>query len=394
MRYAHALLRGVLAVLVGGAVSSVAALPGSVLSGPLAAAPPVDEIRALLRERLIEAPEEGLLQSLDDDLPGGLTRLDAYARHFPPGVSRAPLEGGEAWTGIGAELSFDEDGGTVRLTPFQGGPAAWAGVPDRVRLLQIDGQDIAGLDREALVTRLRGASGSHVRLLIATDEGQHLAVTIEREAFRPLQVELLGPEGGPVLRVRDFVAGLTRPSLFATLDFLQTQVPLKQTPVRHADAALIFDLRGSGGGDLYEALDMAGVFLPAGTLVATLRERGEARREVRAPNGPKLDMPLVVLIGPDTASAAEIFAGALHQHRRATLVGQTSFGKCSSQTDARLSDGSVLRYTNREILLPDGLSCSGAGLVPDVAVDDSMLEDLPRLVRHALTRARTQLPTQ
>jgi len=88
-----------------------------------------------------------------------------------------------------------------------------------------------------------------------------------------------------------------------------------------------------------------------------------------------------VIVGPDTASSAEIFAGALHRQGRAMLVGQSTYGKCSSQTDARLSDGSVLRYTNRDVLLPDGKSCSGAGLVPDRQVSEADMLDLAALVR-------------
>lgn len=352
------------AITLGAAFASAAAEPL-----------PFDEIRSVLRQQLIDAPAEPLLQLPGGDLDAELARLDAYARHFPAGAPRTPLDGGDAWTGIGAELFFE--GGEAWLSPYQGGPAAWVGVPDRVQLLEIDGQSVAGLDADTLVARLRGPSGSQVRLSLMGQDGRRWIAHIEREPFRPLHVEVLGQGGGPVLRVREFVAGLTRPALHATLDFLRSHA-------QREDDVLVFDLRASGGGDLYEAFDLAGLFLPGGTLLGTLLERGGIRHEVRATAGPKLHMPVLVLIGPHTASAAEIFAGALQHHRRATLVGQTSFGKCSSQTDVRLSDGSVLRFTNREILLPDGRSCSGAGLVPDLAVDADMLGDFPRLVQHAL----------
>jgi carboxyl-terminal processing protease len=100
-----------------------------------------------------------------------------------------------------------------------------------------------------------------------------------------------------------------------------------------------------------------------------------------SPPGTKLrPSSLVLWVGPGTASAAEIFAGILQQHGLAHLVGTRTFGKCSTQTDVALSDGSVLRLTNREVLLPDGAGCSGTGLSPNVAVDGNALLDDARLL--------------
>ena len=110
--------------------------------------------------------------------------------------------------------------------------------------------------------------------------------------------------------------------------------------------------------------------------------------EIRAPQGKTYSMPLTLLVGPDTASAAEIFAGILRRHERGLLVGQTTYGKCASQTDARLSDGSVLRYTNREVLFPDGDTCTGKGLTPDLAVSDEEMDMLSRLVERAMSFSR------
>lgn len=337
-----------------------------------AQAAPLEEIRRILLADALVPPTQADLQGLDEaGLPAFLERLDPYARYFPAGEYQAPAMGRAARIGIGAEL-VERDGG-IFLSVYRGGAADKAGVPDRSRLLAVDGQTVAGLDGEAVASLLRGAQDTSVRLTLGRSSGESFDADIVREAFKPLDVEPVPPGDRQVLRIREFVAGMTRPALQATLEFLARQGATR-------DGLLIIDLRDAGGGDLYEAFDTAGMFLSPGTLLGSIQGRGEEVRQVRASSGEKYVMPVALIVGPDTASSAEIFAGALHRHGRAVLVGQPTYGKCSSQTDARLSDGSVLRYTNGDVLLPDGRSCSGAGLAPDRAVSEAELLDLARLV--------------
>ena len=341
-------------------------------------AAPLEEIRRILRESALHSPAESALAALaQENLDQGLVRIDPYARLFRPGEYRSPASAQEGWTGIGAELIPGRDG--VSLSVFRGGAAGKAGVPDRSRLLEIDGVRATGLTAEEVARRLRGEEGTSVRLKVLPPGGSALNFTVRRVAFRPLDVEPVPPRGERVVRIRDFIAGLTRPALLATLEFLE------RSPSPSGGGVLILDLRDCGGGDLYEAFDMAGLFLKPGTLLGTIRTTGGEPREVRSPAGDKLAMPLALLVGPDTASAAEVFAGALQGNGRARLVGRSTFGKCASQTDARLSDGSVLRYTNMDILLPGGASCTGSGLNPDVEVGDAEFGDLPGLTARVKT---------
>ncbi len=350
-------------------LAALMALPAS--AGAQSA--PLQEIRRILLRDALVPPAQAELQSLDEaGLPEFLARLDPYARYFPAREYQSPVSGREAWIGIGAELV--ERDGEIYLSVYRGGAADMAGIPDRSRLLEVDGRSVVGLDAQAVASLLRGEEDTVARLALARPGGERLDVGVVREPFKPLDVEPVPPGDRQILRFREFVAGMTRPALQATIDFLARKGAAKDGP-------LIIDLRDATGGDLYEAFDMAGMFLPAGTLLGTIQGRGEEVREVRASSGAKYLMPLALIVGPDTASSAEIFAGALHQQGRATLVGQRTFGKCSSQTDTRLSDGSVLRYTNRDVLLPGGGSCSGAGLVPDREVSDAELLDLTRLVK-------------
>ena len=338
-----------------------------------AKAAPLEEIRRILLSEALEPPPPAVMESLEEaGLQAFLKQFDPYARYFPARDYQSPVSGREAWIGIGAELV--ERDGEIHLSVYRGGAADMAGIPDRSKLLEVDGRSVAGLGAQAVASLLRGKEDTVVRLVLTRPGGERLDVGIVREAFKPLDVEPVPPGDRQILRIREFVAGMTRPALQATIDFLARRGAAKDGP-------LIIDLRDAMGGDLYEAFDMAGMFLPAGTLLGTIQGRGEEVREVRTSSGEKYRMPLALIVGPDTASSAEIFAGALHQQGRATLVGRRTYGKCSSQTDARLSDGSVLRYTNRDVLLPGGGSCSGAELVPDREVSDAELLDLARLVR-------------
>jgi carboxyl-terminal processing protease len=343
-------------------------------------AAPLEEIRQVLRARALAAPSEAELAGLrEDNLPQALVRIDPYARFYEPGRYVSPAAGREARVGIGADLV--PRGGELFLSVYQGGAASRAGVPDHAKLVSVDGRQVSGLDPQAAAQLLRGGEHSPVRLGVVAPDGARSTFSVRREAFRPLDVEAVMP-GSRVVRIRDFVGGLTRPALQATLGFLD------RAPGPH-DAPLIIDLRDATGGDLYEAFDMAALFLPAGTQLGTLRGPDGHRRPVLAQAGEKYGMPVALLVGPDTASAAEIFAGALHQNGRAKLAGRRTFGKCSTQTDVRLSDGSVLRFTNLEVLLPGGGSCTGTGLAPDREVDAAAAEDLARLVAAVRTMFNT-----
>lgn len=357
----------------------VLAIGGMLLAVPLhVLAAPLEEIRAVLREELATPPAEAALNALGDkDLGRGLAAIDPYARLIPAQAYRSPLLGPEAWTGIGASLVFVGD--AVQLAVYQGGAADRMGVVDRSRLVSVDGKPVAGLAPAEIAARLRGQADTEVVLELVEPGGGKVRAHVRREAFRPLDVELVDPGDQQVLRLREFIAGLTRPALLASVDFLQR----KAGRAASAEAPLFIDLRDASGGDLYEAFDLAALFLPEGTTLGAQQSRGGTPQPVRAPGGHKLGMPLVLIVGPDTASAAEVFAGILQQHGRARLVGQKTFGKCSSQTDTRLSDGSMLRFTNREILLPDGRSCTGRGLAPDVVASARELGDLAALVRQA-----------
>ena len=333
---------------------------------------PLEEIRHILATRLVPLPAKSDLQSLaTDTLARDLTHLDPYARFFPAPTPLRQTDDKAHQAGIGAQL-FPRSG-NILLSPYPGGALARAGITERSILLAIDGLALQDRAPTAVAAMLQGQPDSLVRLrLRPLSKASELTVEVARSYFRPLDVERVGAHGQPVLRIREFIAGQTRSALKASIRFLDLQT-----------SPLIIDLRESGGGDLFEALDCAGLFVAQGTALGGLRTRESGKSVFFSPPGDKASMLVVLLIGPDTASAAEVFAAALQHHGRAVLIGRPTYGKCTTQTEVELSDGSVLRFTNGQILAPGGQTCWSSGLVPDVLVSEDALYNLQLLLEKA-----------
>jgi carboxyl-terminal processing protease len=335
-----------------------------------AAGPPIEEIRSILARSLVAPPSKADLADLGGEpLADGLRRIDRHARWFSP-EAYARERATEGGIGVGAALSVWA--GELVLVPYADGPLARLGIGGLVRLETVEGSPVAGLGLAEVAARLRGADGTGVRLGLTRGDAEPATdITVVRGPYRTTSLELGDEDGHRVVRIRGFVARETRSYLALALG------PLAGTPT-----PIIIDLRDSPGGDLFEAMDCAALFLPEGAPLAELRDGHGETRGYQAPGGIKLQPgSLVLWVGPGTASAAEVFAGILRHHGIAYLVGERTYGKCSSQTDQTLADGSVLRFTNRELVLPDGRSCSGTGLEPDVAVGAEALLDGAALLR-------------
>ncbi|WP_233248542.1 S41 family peptidase [Desulfonatronum sp. SC1] len=339
--------------------------------------PPLEEIRQALRTHLPVPPDEGLLWDMNvNNVRDMLNRLDEHARLFTPDASPPLAHPETGRAGIGAEL-FIRDGSFL-LSPYQGGALERAGVGERARLVAVDSEDVQGMSLDEVARLLRGTTGSRVELtVVPLSTDQPLRVRIRREAFRPLSVELLHRDVQVVLRLRAFSTGLTRTSLRTSIEYIGPQ-----------HRPLVLDLRESTGGDLHEALDAAALFVPEGSDLGGLRVPGRPEQRHRSPAGQKFSGPLVLLVGPDTASAAEAFAGILRHHGLAILVGRNTYGKCTTQTDIRLSEGWILRLTNGNVLFPGDAPCPEQGLIPDVLVSDQELYDLASLAARGLEAVR------
>jgi carboxyl-terminal processing protease len=193
---------------------------------------------------------------------------------------------------------------------------------------------------------------------------------VVREAFTPPSVEIMAESNIEYLRIRRFIAHRTVANLSVAIR------RMKKKAIR-----LILDLRDSTGGDLYEALDAVSLFLPGGRFIGKVVDGlGNERRFYSLPDQQIVFDRTLVLVGPHTASAAELFLAALKHYSRVVVAGQRTFGKCTSQKFVELSDGSALKLTNLKVFFPSGDFCNGVGLEPHIPVTDDELYQTPELV--------------
>jgi carboxyl-terminal processing protease len=298
-----------------------------------------------------------------DALKGMLTRLDPHSDY----MDQEQYEQMTAVTrgqfgGIGVELTLEARVPEV-IAPIDGTPAADAGVEPADRILKIDAQPTTGMDVEEIVKRLRGAPGTKVTLKISRGDRAPFDITLTRSVIRVVSVksDLKGDNIGYV-RIAAFTES--------------TPVELADAVSRLKDRAhgrlngLILDLRNDPGGLLDAAIEVAGDFIDGGVVVTTRGRSGQDDHVYRAPATGDLlrGTPIVVLINSASASAAEIVAGALQDHHRATVMGTRSFGKGSVQTIIPMEGQGALRLTTALYYTPSGRSIQGQGVAPDIVV--------------------------
>jgi carboxyl-terminal processing protease len=264
------------------------------------------------------------------------------------------------YSGVGIEVA-EHDGRIVVVTPIEGSPAARAGVRPGDVLLEIDGQAVEAGRLDQAIERMRGFVGSNVRLAVGrAGEPEPLQFELARADVhvRTVRAEPLPGRYGYV-RITHF-NDATPGDLGRQLSELQADAPL---------AGLVLDLRGNPGGVLDAAVRVADDFLESGMIVRADGRTADARFEMRATEGDLLRRaPLVVLIDRGSASGAEIVAGALRDHGRATLMGERTFGKGSVQTVMPLRDGQALKLTTSRYYTPSGASIHDRGIEPDVSL--------------------------
>ena len=298
-----------------------------------------------------------------DALKGMLTRLDPHSDY----MDQEQYEQMTAVTrgqfgGIGVELTLEARVPEV-IAPIEGTPAADAGIEPGDRITKIDAQSTTGMDVEEIVKRLRGASGTNVILTISRNDRPPFDVRLTRAIIHVVSVksELKGDNIGYV-RITAFTES-TAPELATAISRLKDRAHGRLN-------GLILDLRNDPGGLLDAAVEVAADFIDGGVVVTTRGRTGQDDHVYRAPAASDLlrGTPIVVLINSASASAAEIVAGALQDHHRATVMGTRSFGKGSVQTIIPLEGQGALRLTTALYYTPSGRSIQGQGIAPDIVV--------------------------
>jgi carboxyl-terminal processing protease len=264
------------------------------------------------------------------------------------------------YSGVGLEVA-EQDGRIVVVSPIEGSPAERAGLRPGDVLLEIDGRPVAAGQLAQAIERMRGFVGSYVQVTVARDgEPEPLQFALERTdvQVRTVRAEALPGRYGYV-RIAQF--NDTTPRDFGRqLSQLQEAAPL---------AGLVLDLRGNPGGVLESAVSVADDLLESGIIVRAEGRTADASFVLRATDGDLLrQAPVVVLVDRGSASGAEIVAGALRDHGRATLMGERTFGKGSVQTVMPLRDGQALKLTTSRYFTPSGASIHDRGIDPDVSL--------------------------
>lgn len=297
---------------------------------------------------------------------GSLKALDdPYTAFYDPVVTeinRPSLD--SQFDGIGAYVTSNERGQLVIQTPMRGQPAEKAGVEAGDIVIRVDGEDISDLDLNEAVLKIRGPKGTTVVLTILREgvDGE-LSIPVVRDKIdvpSVNDVRLLEAEGAPEL-------GYVQLTTFAEDTTAELIEALDELRAKGAKA-LVLDLRNNPGGYLNTAIEVTSQFIDTGIVVQQEDKAGNRRAEGARKGGHALDLPLVVLVNKGSASASEIVAGAMRDHKRAILVGETTFGKGSVQNVHELSDGSQLRVTVAAWLTPDGSHINKVGIEPNVAI--------------------------
>jgi len=369
-----------LGAVAGAAVTLLATQPHALLVGASARAAASDTYRELnlfgdvferVRADYVEKPNDAKL--VESAINGMLAGLDPHSSYMDPKSFRdMQVQTRGEFGGLGIEVTM-EDGLVKVVAPIDDTPAAKAGVMANDIITQLDGEAVQGLTLNQAVDKMRGPVNTKIKLTIMRKGADKpIEVTIVRDVIRVKSVRSHA-EGDDIgyIRITQFNEQTTD-GLKQSINDLNSQLGADKVK------GYVIDLRNNPGGLLDQAISVSDTFLDKGEIVST---RGRNPEETQRFNARPGDMakgkPLIVLINGGSASASEIVAGALQDHRRATLVGTRSFGKGSVQTIIPLGAGNgALRLTTARYFTPSGRSIQAKGITPDIEVLQSVPDDL------------------
>jgi carboxyl-terminal processing protease len=337
----------------------------------------IDEVRdsyyrVIPDKALADAAVKGLVASLDD----------RFSNYFTPKeYASFRMSQDSEFSGIGTTVQPDPLGLRIAQV-FDESPAKRAGVKVDDRIVSVDGRPLKGLAQEAATARVKGPKGSDVKLGLKRGR-RELTVTVTRATVSVPQV------ASKVVDYKGAKYGVVALAQFGGGAHAEVYAAIRKVTKRGAKK-LVLDLRGNGGGLVTEAQLVASGFLKDGAIVTT-RGRNVAERTLKATGDPvAANVPLVVLVDKDTASASEIVAGALQDRGRAKVVGTKTFGKGVFQEVVELSNGGALDITAGQYFTPSGKNLggkgvkTGAGVKPDVAAVDDPKTNVDEGLRGAL----------
>ena len=345
----------------GGGVSKVGAVPKDSYEG----LENFTNILTLIQKNYVD--EVQTKQLIEGAINGMLASLDPHSAYLTPDLYKElQVDTKGSFGGLGIEIT-NRNGMLTIVSPIEDTPAYRAGLKSGDQIMKIDGEFTKDLTLVDAVKKMRGAKDTKVTLTLKREDRPELFdVTLTREIIkiRSVKSKMLDPGYGYV-RVTQFQER-TDDDLERALKTLDKEAGGVQ--------GLVLDLRNDPGGLLTQAVKVADLFLDSGLIVYTDGRLENQRQKYFAHKpGTWSDFPMVVLVNGGSASASEIVAGALQDHKRALVLGTTTFGKGSVQTILPLDDNSALRLTTARYYTPNGRSIQATGIVPDIVMDQSPL---------------------
>jgi carboxyl-terminal processing protease len=320
-----------------------------------------DVLERVKREYVNPVDDHQLLQAA---IRGMVSSLDPYSAYLDgEEYDEVKISSSGQYSGVGIEVSMEDDE-VVVVSPFEGSPAAAAGIRSGDVIATIDGVPVNTTTLADTIGRMRGKEGTSVKIgILREGSSEPLQFTLKRSRveLRSVKAELL--EAG---------MGYVRISQFSETTGDDLEAALKDLRKRNGSAlkGLVLDLRNNPGGVLEAAVSVSDTFLNSGVIVTAKGRTPESKFEMDATPGDALNgAPIVVLVNGGSASAAEIVAGALKDNHRAKLMGRTTFGKGSVQTVIPLSGDRAIKLTTSLYYTPSGVSINHRGIAPDIELE-------------------------
>ncbi len=304
-------------------------------------------IDAVDAEQLVEGALTGLVDSLEDEFSYYITP-EVYARDYS--------YSGE-FTGIGVMVKANDQGGIAVMEVVPDSPAAEAGVLAGDIFFAVDGESVAGLTQDDLSALVPGPRGTSVRVTFMRGD-ELLTFDIVRDVFVVPNVDY-EIQGDIAYIAMDEFHKLSREQLEEAL--VAVDLP--------ARIGLIFDVRGNPGGTIESAIDVASLFIEDDIVLQQVDRDGQISLTRSNGSSASIRVPIVLLVDSESASASELLAGALQDHERATIIGETTFGKGTVQTIQEIVNGGAVRLTVRRYLTPAGRMIDKNGVVPDIIIE-------------------------
>ena len=303
------------------------------------------------------------LDAMDSAINGLLQSLDPYSAYMSPEVfEESQTDTSGEFGGLGIEVSM-ESGVVKVITPIDNTPAARAGVKAGDYIIKINNEQVRGKTLMEAVNLMRGPVGTDIEITIRRKNLKRAKIIkIKREVIKIQSV---------LAKLIDNKVGYLRLRAFNENSSEQLNEEISKIEKNKNLTGYILDLRNNPGGLLYQAIRVSDFFMEDGEIVSTKGRRVKENRKFFADKGDKIKgKPLIVLINNGSASASEIVAGALQDHKRAILLGESTFGKGSVQSIIPLKNKGAIRLTVSKYFLPSGKSISNVGVMPDIKIEE------------------------